>query len=313
MDMFQDLLAQQRTPQVSPETLELLGTKAAHMFTQGGVPLNDAVSQVSAEDPNLGDEHIRRIVEFANNAAFQEMFEKSPDKNIHFDVADPGVIIRDLRDGGSPAHDGKPLGIGGKADYQSLPKAGGGEEGMAELSQMFAPQAQEATSQTMAKLAGVYDPSAGRHANPVDDVYDAHVRMQAARQHLAGSNEEHDAILKTAKAEFYDVVKYEVMSPTGSGLGGVIGALEKIASREVLASVLVPLVEKLAADGVSRDLLSSSLEKRAGKMVNPAHPLITSWAGMVKAAEERIKTESAIATLDKQLEKTAAFLREKTT
>src|SRR3954463_14072601 len=100
--MFENLLTQPSTPQVSPELLETLGRSASRMFLQQKVPLNDAVRQLVAEHPGLGDEHLRRIVEFANNTTFQEMFQGGTDKNVHFPVADPGVIVRDVKDGGSP-------------------------------------------------------------------------------------------------------------------------------------------------------------------------------------------------------------------
>lgn len=312
MDMFQDLLANNPSPQVSPEMLEVLGNKAAQLFIQNGVPLNDAIKQVVAEDSNLGDEHLRRIIEFANNQAFQQLFENSEDKNIHFDVADPAVIIRDLRDGGSPAHDGKPLGIGGKSDYQTPPtKPANGQDDMAQLSQLFAPQPLgTATGNTqIQKMAGVETETVFNHANPIDDVYDLNIKLRSARSHLTGVNEEHDGVLKVAQEEFYSTVKHEILSDDGAGLGGVAAALSKVASVEEVKEVFSPVVNRLLHEGIDSEFLFTSLTKHAGKVLNLEHPLITSWTGMQKAAGVKKITEKGLADIDKEIEKTAAFLK----
>ena len=54
------------------------------------------------------------IAEFANNETFHRLFQSSDDKNVHFDIVEPGNVIRDLKDGGSPSHDGKALNSGMK-------------------------------------------------------------------------------------------------------------------------------------------------------------------------------------------------------
>lgn len=141
MNAFEQfLMTDAPRPGVGAEVLEMLGRKAADRFLSQGMPLNDAVHELVSEHPELGNEHIKRVVEFANNVAFQEMFSKSDDKNIHFDVADPGVVIRDLKDGGSPSHDGKVLDSGSK-DYMSPPTRekdsfGDPESGMQHLERM---------------------------------------------------------------------------------------------------------------------------------------------------------------------------------
>lgn len=136
----QFLLSDSPQSGVSPEVLEMLGRKAATQFLNEGMPLNDSIAALVEQHPELQNEHIKRVVEFANNVAFQEMFSKSEDKNVHFDIADPGTIIRDMKDGGSPAHDGKALNTGSK-DYLSPPtmekdEFGDADSGMQHLQRM---------------------------------------------------------------------------------------------------------------------------------------------------------------------------------
>lgn len=303
MDPFSQLLTSSSGPAVSPEMLEMIGKKAAELFLRQGVPLNDGISRLIAEHSELGNEHVKRVVEFANNFAFQELFEKSPDKNVHFDVADPGVVIRDSKDGGSPAHDGKTM--ASTKDYLAPPSADKGE-GADDLAHLFAGNA-GAGPEMQAKLASAkVDHS--QHANPVEDVYDQHVRLQAAQSELELSNERFDLLLKQASEELYQVIKNEILDPYGAGMGGVIKVLEKVASFDP-TDVLRPMTERLLREGVGPMALAHSLEKRAGAVINQAHPLVMTWAGLEKIAYDKRKTEMALEEISRSLEKTSAFLR----
>ncbi len=302
MDMFADLLTSSSRPRVSAETLEMLGRKASQLFQRQGIPLNDAVRQVAANMPELGNEHIKRIVEFANTVTFQEQFQNSTDKNVHFEVADPGVVLRDLKDGGSPAHDGKTM-QGGMGDYLSPPSQGSDNSLDSELAGMFG---QEQGSQAEhVKLASV-GLAEQLHSNPIEDVYDTHVRLQAAREKVAEAHESLDLLVKQAKAELYDLVKQEVVDPEGAGLGGVISVFDKVASRELAVALLEPMVDQLASERID---LNASLEKRAGLVVNPEHPLVQAIAGIAKLAHEHQVSAVALQQLDDHLQETSAFLK----
>lgn len=313
MDMFQDLLTSSSAPRVAPETLEMIGRQASQMFREHGVPLNDAIRQLAAQHPELGNEHIKRVVEFANNVTFQEMFQSSPDKNIHFEVADPGVVLRDLKDGGSPAHDGKTL-QGGMGDYKTSPSSFGNKGVQAglddELSNLFQhrPADQGGGDVGQVKMAHTVEDHTV-HANPVEDVYDAHVRLQASKRELENAGERFDLLVKEAHEGLYHLVKHEVLDPNGAGIGGVLHVLSKVASADLVHSVIGPMVKKLASEGVSREQLNMSLEKRAGKVVNMNHPLIQTWSGMMKAAEEKVKTEEALEEIGRSLIETDRFLK----
>ncbi len=309
MNPFQDLLTQSPGRQVSPELLEALGRKASQMFQTQGIPLNQAIAQLAGQYSELGNEHIKRIVEFANNVTFQEQFQSGQDKNVHFNIADPGIILRDLKDGGTPSHDGKPLGNG---DYAKPPVVGAKESGTLdhELENLFTNRYSggnnggEAEQVKMASAQG----EIGGHANPVEDVYDLHVRLRATREKLAEAHEVFDLALQDAREGLYQIIRREIIEPDGAGLGGVIGGLEKMASADFVADVMEPLIGRLVAEGVPN--LSASLEKKAGRFLNTDHPLAKTWAGLLKAAEEQVRAATALADVDKGLAEAELFLKQ---
>lgn len=303
MDPFEQLLTQPSGSSVPPETLEILGRQASQLFRSQGVPLNQAITQVLANHPELGNEHVKRIIEFANTVTFQEMFQDSEDKNVHFNIADPGVVLRDLKDGGSSAHSGKTL-----TDYQRPPQTSHSADLDAAMMQQFTGTSTPISEATkVASLASNVDHE--RHANPLDDVYDAKIRLEATREKLAESFEHMDLLLKNAKEDFYQQVKLQVGDPDGSGLGGVIGALEKIASQDWVEAIISPVASRLVKEGHDRQLLMRSLTKIAGVVPNLEHPLFAAFDATIKLANEMVSCDRALSDTDKMLEDIEAPFR----
>lgn len=296
--------------QVSPEVLEMLGKQASKMYLDKGVSLNDAIAQLAAQHPELGNEHVKRIVEFANTQTFQHLFQNNDNKHVHFDVADPGVIIRDLGDGGTPSHSSKSL------DYQTGPKLEKDEmadvgSGLDELFQREDRDGIVGQGEDIEKNAEsgdlVQSLETGQHANPIEDLYDTHQRLQATKASLASGHEHLDLLLKQAHEDFYRTVKQEVLDPVGAGLGGVIGALEKIANKDYLAPVLSKIAARLTKE-CGALTTAASLEKRAGVVVNPEHPLVCQWAAIEKLATEKVRAQAALEEVESHLSKTAGAI-----
>jgi hypothetical protein len=296
MNPFEQLLTQNSRSNVAPEVLEMLGRQASQLFQTQGVPLNQAVTQITATHPELGNEHIKRIIEFANTVTFQELFQNSEDKNVHFDVADPGVVLRDLKDGGSPAHSGKTL-----ADYQKPPQQQNGESADldAALMQQFTGSSTPISEAT--KVAHVTLEDCEKHADPLDDAYDALIRLQATREKLAESYERMDLVMKESTEDLYNQIKMQVLDSGGAGLGGVLSALEKIASQDIVETIVVPLVERLVKEGHDKRYLDKSLQKTAGVIPNLQHPLFVSFDVIIKMATEMVTCDQAISDVDKMI------------
>lgn len=333
MNIFESLLTGSQATGVSPELLETLGKQAAARYVEDGIDLNDSIAKLASQHPQLENEHVKRIVEFANNEAFQHLFKTSNDKNVHFPVADPGVVIRDLKDGGSPAHDGKVLNpdnknkqsemradasFGGVSDYQkdptNIPSGGEGfsnlESAFAELGRQDQNSGLHGGGEPISKLAGVQTATvqAGGHANPIDDVYDQHLKLQAMESKLASAHETFDLMLQSAQEDFFKLAKREVLSHDGADMVQVIQAVKLAAPSDKLAfAILKPVAERLAKEGA---LTQKDIEKRAASAVlNPAHPLVASVAGIVKAAQEKVNSAAALSDVRDSLVHTGTFLR----
>ena len=91
---------------LSPADLQSMGKQAAAEYLCGGVPLNDAIIKLARQHPSISPHQVQRVVEFANQETFAKMFadnEKyASDKNIEFDVADPGEVLLELNNGAKP-------------------------------------------------------------------------------------------------------------------------------------------------------------------------------------------------------------------
>lgn len=304
-DILQQLLSSSSSKGADAQLLESLGRKAANQFLKDGTSLNGAISSLAAQYPQLQNEHVKRIAEFANNSVFQDMHSKSENKNVHFDVADPGTIIQDLKDGGSPAHDGKTMN-----DYADRPDD---KPDTTEFEHAFHEHAEtpnQESEQESVKMASVAE-NHHLHANPIDDAYDAHIRMKAAKEKLAEAHEQFDLILKQAEEDFYQQAKSEVLDPDGFGIRGVVTATEQVAPTDGIAfQALQKVALRLVKEGaISGKDLEKSASAGSTKIVNSRHPLVVSFAGLVKAAEEKVRARTALQEVDKGLTQTDTFLR----
>lgn len=324
MDVFEQLLTSSGSKRVvGPETLEYIGKQASKAYLEKKVPLNESIVKLASQHAELGNEHIRRIAEFANNATFQQLFEKNHDKNIHFDVAEPGVIIRDLQDGGSPAHSGKVLNK--NTDYLRPPSkeekdgsmgldgsgTGDPESGLADLFLRSNSSGQFGQGEPVEKVASAgIDPSWEGSVDPVNDVYAEHVNLKATREHLLAAHESADLTLQHSRSEFYKAAKAEILGHGGAGFSGVATVVQKVAGTKFVEQELSPMIEQFMRDGISSDVLTTQLTKVAARVINPEHRLVKCAKDMVAALEQKQVTLAAVSEVDACLEKTSAFLRE---
>lgn len=311
MNPFEALITSPSTRKVSPDILEMLGHKAARDFLDKKMPLNQAVVAAVKEHPDLNNEHIKRVVEFANNVTFQEMFQANADKNIHFPVADPGVILRDLKDGGSPGHE-QVLNPNNK-DYmappaQQMQKDEELQDAFNDLDNRQQHEGVFGQGEPIEKNAYAVHLDAGLHANPIENVYDLHVKLQSSRDRLHEALDHFSVLEKQASDAFYLAAKKEVLDPDGAGLGGIFSVMEKIAGFDAAAVLSNGLVERLMSDGINPRELETSLEKKAGVLINPQHALPLAFASMIKMAGEVLRTEVALEEVEAGLSQTSTFL-----
>jgi hypothetical protein len=106
-DMPLGLTRQTTYAKLSAEELESMGKQAAVAYlTRSSPSLNDAIIKVAKQHPSISTHQVRRIAEFANTETFSQLFadnvKYASDKNIDFNVADPGHILHELNDGAKP-------------------------------------------------------------------------------------------------------------------------------------------------------------------------------------------------------------------
>lgn len=316
MNAIDSLLTSRPQAGVAPELLEMLGHKASALFLEKKVPLNDALREVLGPHGDFTNEHIKRVTEYANVRTYQQLHDSQKDKVIHFDIANPGTVIQDLRDGGSPAHTGK--GVHGPVnDYALPPSSGKGmekdefadpESAMAHLFQMEGREGRFGQGDDVEKVASVDGLLMQRHANPYHDVLDQHIKLQAMKAHLTDAYESLDMLRKEAHEELYQAVRREVLD--GAGINGVIGAFNKMASSELTGGILTPMVERLLQDGIRpADLQIDGVKvASAGIFLNPSHPIVSCFAGLHKCAQDMVRTEAALKEVMASLNMTTAFL-----
>lgn len=91
---------------LSPSDLKSLGKTASLAYLRKGISLNDAVIKLAEAYPSISPHQVKRIAEFANQETFGALFEDGDkyanDKNVEFDVADPGKILLELESGSQP-------------------------------------------------------------------------------------------------------------------------------------------------------------------------------------------------------------------
>ena len=294
-----------------PSTLEALGRRASREYLDHHTPLNQAIVKLAGDHPSLSNEHIKRVVEFANTVTFQELFEKSANKNIHFPVADPGVVLRDLRDGGTPGH-ARPLHtsreLHATGDYSRGPTRETNDGGA--LEQAFSTGRASSTDQDshQEKLAYTISPDTAGHANPVEDIYDAYCQLRRARDEIRADVAQIEAEKTAAEEDLYQAIKHETLDPDGAGLGGITGALERLGRQESQA-ILPKLASRLRQEGVSELDFLRSMTKTAGKVTNMAHPAVRAFAGLVKSAEALVIAKASLQEVNSSIREVERFLK----
>lgn len=257
---------------VDPALLDLLAQKASRAYLDQGIPLKTTLKKLIAEHPEFTDHHVGRVVEKSNNLTFQELFENSEDKNIHFDIAEPGDLVRGKEV--TPIKSEAPS----FSDYDVSPLG-------------HASDTHE--SEKTAEAHDSYYLEQWGHANPVRDLEDDQVRLEYALDELKGEKASLENRLSTAVERIEKIARHEVLSPHGAGLGGVITALRKVAGEREIDVLLAPLVTDLVNSGsILLNDVSAQLEKTASGDVDMDHPLIQAYAQFEKAAEDLNEVES---------------------
>lgn len=295
----QGLLQQLKAHARSGEYLEVLGKKASADWGSGRYKtLTDAVTY-TVKQAQLSPEQVKRVVEFANTAAFLTDFKKegAPHHVVEFvgGPADASEILKDLNDGGGGA-----VTDYGSHDY-SMPPSGAAAE----------KTASPHTETALAALFGGDGPEAMPYENPHAEVIDLRDKLAGAADHLQAQI----SGLEIAYADLADRVYHQVKQAALSGhsMGQVLQAWQAVAPTEEYIKVGFSLITpRLLREGVFHTIgeMTASVDKTAeASMVNPEHPLVVDFSEFCDALAKLAELRSARVEVRGHMNHLTAYLK----
>lgn len=303
-DLSSYLLNDHRHAKISPESLELMGKQAANLFLDEGVALNESVVKLASAHQDISHEQVKRVCEFANTAVYLATHDKNKVAGAAssyptFELADPNRVIQDLSDGARPTVL-TPVDV--SYGQQPLKKE--------KVSSAFSDAA----------LAGLFGYTAEKAKvahyttdTAVSDVMATKDLLRGTKENLEHHAQSFEMAHKQASAEYYDLVKRHLLD--GGSFTDVMAAARASSSEdEKVASVMQPVVERLLSEKVaSRHQLQAgvrNLEKVAHRVINDAHPFVTTFRSVLALNDEMDKVATALDEVDQQLREVNLFVKE---
>jgi len=269
--------------EVAPDRLRLLGKQASAMHSERGVPLTDAVVQVLGSEQNLGPEHVRRVVEFANTYAFDSEFGKQAGDHrvVNFDTgpADPSDVMSELRSGATPAVSARPSPMTEPTGY--VPGAEGA------LAEAFGMNVKTAS------VSGDYP-----YENPHGELFALKDTLAAARDQLTSELSALEIQYDAAADALYKEARQVITD--GNSPADVSSVVASAAPHPVFVKLALKLVSKrMEQDHVP----AVPMRKTASfRLANPEHPLYQATQEFSKVAGARFHRVAAVEKLNEQLD-----------
>ena len=249
---------------VTTYELELFAKQAAASYLKDNTPLNKSITKLAA-DSALNKEQIARVVEAANTEVYINLFNKSAEKYVQFDTADPVVI-------GNNITSTKVAEVVDLTDYYDAP----------------AYEVPEYTS--IEKTAEEV------HTSP-DAVLKDYWRFKGAEAHLTGLLVEGQLLYTKEASVLQEMIKQAVLG--GMSYNDVYNALSTN-SDPIFTATLKAIESELTPN-----MPIGSLTKTGSTLtntVNSNHPLLQQSFKLVKIANEFKVIKTKIAELNKEWE-----------
>jgi hypothetical protein len=274
----QGIIEQARARPVDPGRLQMLGKQAAALYSTNSTPLSDAVLQVIRSE-DLGPEHARRVCEFANQAAFQNEWEKGGSvRNVEFEggPADPSVVLKGMNDGSQP--DTHHI-----DDYSSPPSA---------------PRARNVEEEIFGKQA-----CAGPTAKGLSDLQAMRTTAIGAREHVMSKISSLTTRMEVLKEDMAHEVKKCVL--VGEPLSKIAAAWSHFGREQHLFNGISTVRNQLVNRGVmTKRAFIESLRRPAdvGHEPNPEHGVVATYIEFVKTADEIDQLRGAVDVFDDRIQ-----------
>jgi len=271
----QGIIEQARARPVDPGRLQMLGKQAAAMYSNQSTPLSEAVLEV-IRDQDLGPEHARRVCEFANQAAFQNEWEKGGSvRNVEFDggPADPSVVLKGMNDGSQS--DTRYV-----DDYSAPPSS---------------PRARNVEDEIFGKHASVMTPPG------LSDLHALRTTATGAQEHLMSKISCATTHMEMLKEDLAQEVKKMVL--VGEPLSKIAAAWSYFGSKQDLLAGMETVRNQLVNHGVmTKHAFIQSLGQptEAGHKPNPEHGVVATFVEFTKTASDLRVMKQAMAVLEDQ-------------
>ena len=291
-----------RHASLSSEKLELMGKEAAALLVEKGVPLNDTISKLAGAHSDINAEQVKRVVEFANTAAYLSFHDKNKmageeSSYPQFDLADSNRILGTLSNTGKTSHMTTADTAYGRAPEKqkiSTPKL------EAALEALFVGNEKTASLD--------FSP-----ATVTEHIMETKDNLISLKENLEHSGEQLDMLRKQAEAEYYDAVKRHLLDG-GSFADVARGASEVFDDLDLMKEAMVPFVSKLLQEKVAKpeDLFQQmkGLDKVAHRLVHEDHPFVAGLGAVVSLNEEITKVATALTSVDASLARVRTAIRE---
>jgi hypothetical protein len=290
-DLTQYLLNDRSTAPLSAESLEMMGKQAANHYLEYGLPLARGIAKLASEHPDINSDQIKRVVEFANTAVHLGLHDKN--KKAGASDSYPQFDLADARPTRLP-----PVSVEYSRRHQTEKLSSATSDAiMADLFKTAAPEEPSYTKDSV-----------------IDDVMGVKSDLTSLKEHIQHSAQELDVLFKTASEEFYELSKRHLLE--GGPFADIVAAARVPGvSYEKVAAALQPHVtrlikEKVASPQELRDGVEG-FEKVAHRVLNPAHPLVTSFRAILSSDQEIEKVAVALREVDVELDRVSNFVRER--
>lgn len=279
--------------EVSKEHLQDLGKQAALSHARSGHPMTEAVVSVLQKEAGLTPEHVKRVVEFANNEAYQDVYRAMDGEhrvvNIDGGPASPGQVLRELE-----MSDSAPALVKSAARAESLRAFVPGED---EFENYFSKEktAQEERLQ---------------ESRPNSQLIHLREKLAAAKSHFMSQLSNVELGYEAAASEMYDMVKQAVLGGTSPAEVSVI--YQRVSPSPVFTKLaLRTIAQRMEPESIPAVVTSREMMKQASEgVINPSHPMVRSFLSFAKIAEQRVELLRCIDEVSTELGRVNRALHE---
>jgi len=270
---------------VDPERLRLLGKTASAKYVEGGVDLTDAVVSVLRDESGLNPDHVRRVAEFANNYAFEQEFTKSAADHRVIDFsggpADGARVLQELRSGSDSG--------------MAITKTAGAR---LHASERFLPGADGARARNrgMTKTAAATQPDYP-HLNPYRELFELRDMVKTARDQMHARLMTNQVVYDEAADAMCKVARELILE--GHSPAEVARIYTDRSPHHNLTKLALKTVSRQVGDVPA---VVMTKQASANQVINPAHPVCTTFDHFAKVATGLFATLAASESLDERFE-----------